>query len=39
MGGGGGGLNLNYSFRVVDRDTISWLAFLTCHKLLIWWEL
>ena len=25
---------LNYGFRVVARDTISWVAILTCHKLL-----
>ena len=33
------GENLNYGFRVVARDTISWLAFLTCDKLLTWWDL
>ena len=37
--GGGGGVNLTYSLRVIARDTILWLAFLACHKLLVWWEL
>ena len=30
------GEKLNYGFRVVAMDTISWLAILTCHKLLTW---
>ena len=36
---GGGGENINHGFRVVVRDTISWIAFLMCHKLLTWWKL
>ena len=32
------GVKLNYSLRVVARDIISWLLFLTCLKPLTWWE-
>ena len=32
-----GRLRPNYCFSVVARDTISWLAILTCQKLLTWW--